>query len=53
MQVRVKAKQLSELVHAYPTYAQLNRRTINSRYADLLKSRKLHLLVWLLNRLIP
>ncbi|MGB5260669.1 MAG: FAD-dependent oxidoreductase [Gammaproteobacteria bacterium] len=53
MQQRLKAKQLSKLVHAYPTYAQLNRRTINSRYAGLLQSRKIHLLVWLLNRLIP
>jgi pyruvate/2-oxoglutarate dehydrogenase complex dihydrolipoamide dehydrogenase (E3) component len=53
MQTGAKAKQLSELVHAYPTYAQLNRRTINSRYAGLLQSRKVHLLVWLLNRLLP
>ena len=53
MQVKAKAKELSELVHAYPTYAQLNRRTINSSYTGLLQSRKLHLLVWLLNRLIP
>ncbi|NNJ95439.1 MAG: FAD-dependent oxidoreductase [Halobacteria archaeon] len=53
MQLGAKAKQLSELVHAYPTYAQLNRRTINSTYAGLLQSRKVRLLVWLLNRLIP
>jgi pyruvate/2-oxoglutarate dehydrogenase complex dihydrolipoamide dehydrogenase (E3) component len=53
MQHGLKAKQLSDLVHAYPTYAQLNRRTINSRYSGLLQSRKVHLLVWLLNRLLP
>ncbi len=53
MQLGAKAKHISELVHAYPTYAQLNRRTINSTYAGLLQSRKVRLLVWLLNRLIP
>ena len=53
MQVRAKAKHISELIHAYPTYAQLNRRTINSSYAGLLRSRKVRTLVWLLNRLIP
>jgi pyruvate/2-oxoglutarate dehydrogenase complex dihydrolipoamide dehydrogenase (E3) component len=53
MRVNAKVKEISELVHAYPTYAQLNRRTINSHYAHLLKSRKTRTLVWLLNRLLP
>ncbi|MDX1698655.1 MAG: hypothetical protein R3308_10230, partial [Thiohalobacterales bacterium] len=53
MQVGAPARRISDLVHAYPTYAQLNRRTINSGYAGLLQSRKLRFLVWLLNRLIP
>lgn len=53
MSVNAKVKEISELVHAYPTYAQVNRRTINSHYAHLLKSRKTRTLVWLLNRLLP
>jgi pyruvate/2-oxoglutarate dehydrogenase complex dihydrolipoamide dehydrogenase (E3) component len=53
MQVNAKVKHISELIHAYPTYAQLNRRTINSSYAGLLHSRKVRLLVWFLNRLLP
>ncbi|MGD8874237.1 MAG: FAD-dependent oxidoreductase, partial [Gammaproteobacteria bacterium] len=38
MRVRAKAREITELVHAYPTYAQLHRRTINSNYAHLLRS---------------
>jgi pyruvate/2-oxoglutarate dehydrogenase complex dihydrolipoamide dehydrogenase (E3) component len=53
MRVKAKAREISELVHAYPTYAQLHRRTINSNYADLLKSKKIHTLVWLLHRMLP
>jgi pyruvate/2-oxoglutarate dehydrogenase complex dihydrolipoamide dehydrogenase (E3) component len=53
MRVNAKVKEISELVHAYPTYAQVSRRTINSHYAHLLKSRKTRTLVWLLNRLLP
>jgi pyruvate/2-oxoglutarate dehydrogenase complex dihydrolipoamide dehydrogenase (E3) component len=53
MRVNAKVKEITELVHAYPTYAQINRRTINSRYAHLLQSRKARTLVWLLNRLLP
>jgi len=53
MQVNAKAKTISRLVHAYPSYAQINRRTINASYAGLLQSKKVRLLVWLLNRLIP
>jgi pyruvate/2-oxoglutarate dehydrogenase complex dihydrolipoamide dehydrogenase (E3) component len=53
MRVNVKVKEITELVHAYPTYAQVNRRTVNSRYAHLLQSRKARMLVWLLNRLLP
>ncbi len=53
MRVNAKVKEITELVHAYPTYAQVNRRTINSRYAHLLQSRKVRTLVWLLNRLLP
>ncbi len=53
MRVNAKVKEISELVHAYPSYAQVNRRTINSHYAHLLQSRKARILVWLLNRLLP
>ena len=53
MQVNAKVKAISALVHAYPTYAQIHRRTINKSYAHLLQSRKVRTLVWLLNRLLP
>jgi len=53
MRVGAKAREITELVHAYPTYAQINRRTINSNYAHLLRSKKLRALVWLLHRLLP
>lgn len=52
MQVGAKARVLSELVHAYPSYAQLNRRAINQHYAHLLRSRRVRWLTRLL-RLIP
>ena len=53
MQVNAKVSAISELIHAYPTYAQIHRRTINKSYAHLLQSRKTRSLVWLLNRLLP
>jgi pyruvate/2-oxoglutarate dehydrogenase complex dihydrolipoamide dehydrogenase (E3) component len=53
MRVKAKAREITELVHAYPTYAQLQRRTINSNYAHLLQSKKVRTLVWLLHRLLP
>lgn len=53
MRVKAKARDITELVHAYPTYAQLNRRTINSNYAHLLRSKRLRTVVWLLQRLLP
>ncbi len=53
MRVGAKAREISELVHAYPTYAQIHRRTINSNYAHLLRSRKVRSLVWLLQHLLP
>ena len=53
MQVKAKVKTISKLVHAYPSYAQIHRRTINKSYAGLLQSRKVRSLVWLLNRLLP
>ena len=53
MQVNTKVKDISAMVHAYPTYAQIHRRTINASYAHLLQSKKIHWLVWMLNRLLP
>jgi pyruvate/2-oxoglutarate dehydrogenase complex dihydrolipoamide dehydrogenase (E3) component len=53
MQVNAKVSAISELIHAYPSYAQIHRRTINKSYAHLLQSRKTRSLVWLLNRLLP
>ena len=53
MQVNAKVKAISALAHAYPTYAQIHRRTINKSYAHLLQSKTTRLLVWLLNHLLP
>jgi hypothetical protein len=53
MKVNAKVKEITDLVHAYPTYAQVHRRTINSSYSHLLKAKKVRLLVWLLNRFLP
>jgi pyruvate/2-oxoglutarate dehydrogenase complex dihydrolipoamide dehydrogenase (E3) component len=53
MRVKAKARDITELVHAYPSYAQLHRRTINSNYAHLLRSKKLRTLVWILHRILP
>jgi pyruvate/2-oxoglutarate dehydrogenase complex dihydrolipoamide dehydrogenase (E3) component len=53
MRVKAKARDITELVHAYPSYAQLHRRTINSNYAHLLRSKKLRTLVWMLHRMLP
>ena len=53
MQVNAKVKAISALAHAYPTYAQIHRRTINKSYAHLLQSKTTRSLVWLLNRMLP
>lgn len=53
MQVNAKVKAISALAHAYPTYAQIHRRTINKSYAHLLQSKTTRSLVWLLNRILP
>jgi pyruvate/2-oxoglutarate dehydrogenase complex dihydrolipoamide dehydrogenase (E3) component len=53
MQVKAKVKDIAAMVHAYPTYAQIHRRTINKSYAHLLQSKKVRFLVWILNRLLP
>jgi hypothetical protein len=53
IQLRAKAKVVTEMVHAYPTYAQIHRRALNARYADLLYSRRTRFVVGLINRLLP
>jgi pyruvate/2-oxoglutarate dehydrogenase complex dihydrolipoamide dehydrogenase (E3) component len=53
MQVNAKAKDIAELIHAYPTYAQIHRRAILNQQAHLLETRRVRFLVWLLQRLIP
>lgn len=51
IRVNAKVRDISELIHAYPTYAQIHRRAVNARYAHLLRSRKLRLLARFLSRL--
>jgi pyruvate/2-oxoglutarate dehydrogenase complex dihydrolipoamide dehydrogenase (E3) component len=53
MQVNAKVKDIAAMVHAYPTHAQIHRRAINKSYAHLLQSKKVRLLVWILNRMLP
>jgi pyruvate/2-oxoglutarate dehydrogenase complex dihydrolipoamide dehydrogenase (E3) component len=53
MRLKAKVKEITELVHAYPTYAQLHRRAVNRHYAHLLQSRKVRWLTWVLHRLLP
>jgi pyruvate/2-oxoglutarate dehydrogenase complex dihydrolipoamide dehydrogenase (E3) component len=53
MQVKATIKDISATVHAYPTYAQIHRRTVNKHYAHLLQSKKVRTLVWVLNRMLP
>jgi pyruvate/2-oxoglutarate dehydrogenase complex dihydrolipoamide dehydrogenase (E3) component len=53
MQVNAKVKDIAAMIHAYPTQAQILRRTINKSYAHLLQSKKVRFLAWMLNRLLP
>jgi len=53
MQVNTKVKDIAAMIHAYPTYSQIHRRAINTSYAHLLQSKKVRMLVWMLNRLLP
>jgi len=53
MHLRVRVKELSALIHAYPSHAQLLRRTVNRHYAHLLQSRRVRVLTWVLHRLLP
>lgn len=53
MQANIKFRAISESVHAYPTFAQLNRRVINSYYAPRLFGEKTKRLVAFLQRWLP
>jgi pyruvate/2-oxoglutarate dehydrogenase complex dihydrolipoamide dehydrogenase (E3) component len=53
MQANVKIGQLSAAIHAYPTLAQIHRRTVNTRYAKTLFSPRTKAAVRWINRLLP
>jgi pyruvate/2-oxoglutarate dehydrogenase complex dihydrolipoamide dehydrogenase (E3) component len=53
MQVRAKAGDISRLVHAYPTLAQIHRRAVNAYYAPRLYSGAARLVARLANLLLP
>lgn len=49
MKTKQSIKHLSALIHAYPTYAQINRRVINQYYAPILFSKKTRALIKIFN----
>ena len=53
MRLNARARDVADMIHAYPGYAQIHRRTINQHYSKLLLSGKTRFLVRLLNRLLP
>jgi pyruvate/2-oxoglutarate dehydrogenase complex dihydrolipoamide dehydrogenase (E3) component len=53
MQSGVKISDISAAIHAYPTLAQVHRRTVNTLYGKKLFSAGTRFLVKCLNRLIP
>lgn len=53
MQARIKISTLSATIHAYPTLAQIHRRTVNSAYAPKLFSPLTRRVVKWLHRLLP
>ncbi len=53
MQAGVKIGQLSAAIHAYPTLAQIHRRTVNTLYGKRLFSAGTRRLVRWINRLVP
>ena len=53
IQLGAKASAITDMVHAYPSYAQIHRRAMNARYAKLFYSRKSRFMVRLINRLWP
>jgi len=53
MQTGIKLSEISATIHAYPTLAQIHRRTVNSLYAPKLFSQRTRKVVKWINRLLP
>jgi pyruvate/2-oxoglutarate dehydrogenase complex dihydrolipoamide dehydrogenase (E3) component len=53
MNEKIKLSRIAALVHAYPSYAQINRRVAGAYYSPSLYSGKTRLLVKWLHRLLP
>jgi hypothetical protein len=53
MKTGIKIGELSATIHAYPTLAQIHRRTVNTLYGKRLFSAATRGLVRWVNRLIP
>ncbi len=53
MQTNASIADISAAIHAYPTLSQINRRVVNTYYADKLFNRKTRALIKWINRLLP
>lgn len=53
MQAGLKISQISATIHAYPTLAQISRRTVNTYYGEKLFSDRTRKLVSWINRIFP
>ena len=53
MQAKVKIKAISNAIHSYPTFAEVNRRAVNSFFSKQLFSPKTKKLVKWINKLLP
>ncbi len=53
MQTGLKMSDISATIHAYPTLAQISRRTVNRYYGDRLFSERTRKMVGWINRLLP
>jgi dihydrolipoamide dehydrogenase len=53
MQTGTKISEISATIHAYPTLAQIHRRTVNTLYAPKLFSSRTRTVVKWINRLLP
>ncbi len=53
MQTGIKISEISATIHAYPTLAQIHRRTVNTMYAPKLFSERTRKVVKWINRLLP
>jgi hypothetical protein len=53
IRMRAKIPDISNMVHAYPTLAQIHRRAVNTGYPSVLFSRRVKSLVWPINKVLP